>query len=71
MCATCPARQGQCLVFDDSFEHEVSHNGQEARVVLMFNFWHPDISETDKERSMEQLLEQSAQSNLARSMHGG
>ncbi|CAJ1356854.1 unnamed protein product [Effrenium voratum] len=33
---------GRCLVFDDSFEHEVRHEGAEARTVLLVNFWHPD-----------------------------
>eukprot|EP00438_Fugacium_kawagutii_P017180 Skav215694 [mRNA] locus=scaffold3538:20170:22810:+ [translate_table: standard] len=42
--------EGKCLVFDDSFEHEaasrrlaVVHEGDEARTVLLVNFWHPDV----------------------------
>lgn len=31
------------MVFDDSFEHEVLHEGDEARTVLLVNFWHPDV----------------------------
>ena len=39
--------EGRCVVFDDSFEHEVSHHGPVGdtsvdRVVLLVNFWHPD-----------------------------
>ena len=34
--------EGKCIVFDDSFEHEVWHNGDEPRLVLLMNFWHPD-----------------------------
>lgn len=36
-------QEGKCLVFDDSFEHEVWHEGTEARTVLLVNFWHPDV----------------------------
>lgn len=31
------------MVFDDSFEHEVWHNGTAPRVVLIMDFWHPDL----------------------------
>jgi aspartate beta-hydroxylase len=36
-------REGECLVFDDSWEHEVQHRGSSDRVVLLINFWHPDL----------------------------
>jgi len=42
--------EGRCLVFDDSFEHEVifkeagpSEPYPGERVVLLLNFWHPDF----------------------------
>ena len=35
-------RKGKLLVFDDSFEHEVHHRGSVRRVVLLFNFRHPN-----------------------------
>mmetsp|Transcript_11273 Transcript_11273/g.28837 ORF Transcript_11273/g.28837 Transcript_11273/m.28837 type:complete len:156 (+) Transcript_11273:1040-1507(+) len=34
---------GRCLIFDDSFEHEVWHDGDEDRVVLICDLWHPEI----------------------------
>jgi len=40
-------REGECMVFDDSFEHEAWHRGADTRVVLVFDVWHPDLS--DKE----------------------
>lgn len=43
-------REGRCLVFDDSFEHEVIYEEAKSgepypgeRVVLLLNFWHPDF----------------------------
>lgn len=39
---------GQWLIFDDSFEHEVWHNGTGTRLVLIVDFWHPDLSETQQ-----------------------
>lgn len=35
--------EGRCLVFDDSYEHEVDHCGDMPRTVLLVNFWHPNI----------------------------
>lgn len=34
---------GKCLFFDDSFEHEVVHEGHGLRIVLLIRFWHPDL----------------------------
>lgn len=44
--------EGKCLVFDDSFEHEVVHEGNESRVILLMDFWHPDVTEEQK-KSLE------------------
>ena len=42
-------RDGEALVFDDSFEHEVWNEGDEPRLVFIFDVWHPDLA-TDKHR---------------------
>ena len=34
-------REGRCLVFDDSFEHEVWNKSSQPRVVLLFDIVHP------------------------------
>uniref|UniRef100_A0A182PNF1 Aspartyl/asparaginy/proline hydroxylase domain-containing protein n=1 Tax=Anopheles epiroticus TaxID=199890 RepID=A0A182PNF1_9DIPT len=39
---------GKWLIFDDSFEHEVWHNGTETRLVLVVDFWHPDLTESQR-----------------------
>ena len=33
----------QVLIFDDSFEHEVWHEGGGPRVVLIIDVWHPEL----------------------------
>ena len=37
--------QGDLLVFDDSFEHAVDNKGTRPRIVLILDFWHPDLPE--------------------------
>lgn len=49
--------EGRALVFDDSFEHEVWHNGSLPRVVLIVDAWHPDMTEQDRMDSIHELEE--------------
>lgn len=53
---------GKAWVFDDSIEHEAWNDSGELRVVLIFDIWHPDLSEP--ERRMISALAQ-AQSRFA------
>jgi len=39
--------QGRVMVFDDGFVHEVVHDGEEPRVVLSVDVWHPSLTEED------------------------
>jgi hypothetical protein len=39
----------ECLVFDDSFEHEVQHLGCVPRAVLLVDCWHPGLSALERE----------------------
>lgn len=41
-------KEGKLLIFDDSFEHEVWHNGTEVRLVLIVDVWHPDLTEEER-----------------------
>jgi hypothetical protein len=41
--------EGKCLVIDDSFEHEVAHRGDQRRVVLLVDCWHPELSPKERE----------------------
>eukprot|EP00750_Incisomonas_marina_P015133 INCI18091.1.p1 GENE.INCI18091.1~~INCI18091.1.p1 ORF type:complete len:257 (-),score=19.86 INCI18091.1:365-1135(-) len=37
-------QEGKCIVFDDSYDHEVWNHTSRERVVLLFDTWHPEIS---------------------------
>jgi aspartate beta-hydroxylase len=41
-------------VFDDSFNHEVWHDGRETRWVLLIDFWHPDLT-VPEQRALTRL----------------
>mmetsp|Transcript_37337 Transcript_37337/g.79240 ORF Transcript_37337/g.79240 Transcript_37337/m.79240 type:complete len:446 (+) Transcript_37337:56-1393(+) len=52
-------QEGQCMVFDDSFEHEVLYEtphvaGSTLRVVLLIRFWHPDLPEQRRIPTLEE-----------------
>ena len=36
-------QEGKAIIFDDSWEHEVIHTGDGARVVLIMDIWHPEL----------------------------
>lgn len=40
--------EGKVFIFDDSFEHEVWHNGTEFRLVLIVDVWHPELTMLEK-----------------------
>lgn len=37
-----------CLLLDDSFEHEVRHEGSRRRVVLIVDCWHPELTLSER-----------------------
>lgn len=37
-------QEGRCIVFDDSFLHSAWNDSGEARFVLVFDFFHPDLT---------------------------
>lgn len=39
---------GKCIVFDDTYAHEAWNESDETRVVLIFDIWHPDVSEAER-----------------------
>lgn len=48
-------REGELLIFDDSFEHEAWNRGDRDRIVLLFEIWRPDIAQ-DERRAITTLL---------------
>jgi len=40
--------EGKFIIFDDSFEHEVWHDGDSVRLVLIVDMWHPDLTAREK-----------------------
>jgi hypothetical protein len=46
--------RGRCIVFDDSFIHEVWNLSDRRRVVLIVDMWHPDL--TDDEVNLLQWM---------------
>ena len=41
-------REGEPLIFDDSFEHEAWNKSNETRVILLFEVWRPEISSEER-----------------------
>lgn len=39
--------ENECLLLDDSFEHEVVHEGTQRRVVLIVDCWHPALTRSE------------------------
>ena len=42
-------REGEAFVFDDSIEHEAWNDGDDLRVVLIFDIWNPNLSAAERE----------------------
>ncbi|MBZ4329249.1 MULTISPECIES: aspartyl/asparaginyl beta-hydroxylase domain-containing protein [unclassified Corallococcus] len=40
---------GRCLVFDESFEHEVWNDSTQTRFVLLADLWHPELTDVEIE----------------------
>ena len=41
-------REGECLVFDDSFVHEAINRSGQTRAVLIFDLWHPGLPQSTR-----------------------
>jgi len=54
-------KEGECIIFDDSFEHEVwnyrkdqstpslnTNTTEGERVILLFDLWHPELTNEEK-----------------------
>ena len=52
-------REGELIVFDDSFEHEVWNESGETQIVLIVDFNHPDLPEKERKRQGHAALDTS------------
>ncbi|WP_430387383.1 aspartyl/asparaginyl beta-hydroxylase domain-containing protein [Dyella sp. 20L07] len=41
-------REGRCVSFDDTFEHEAWNRSGETRVVMILDSWNPDLTELER-----------------------
>ena len=46
--STRPWQMGEMLIFDDTIEHEAMNPTDQLRVVLIFDIWHPALSEPER-----------------------
>ena len=52
-------RRGEAFVFDDTIEHEAMNPSDQLRVVFIFDIWHPDLSEVERD-AVRALIEADA-----------
>ncbi len=45
-----PWHEGRLLVFDDTVEHEAWNGADSDRLVLIFDVWHPDLHEIERDQ---------------------
>jgi aspartate beta-hydroxylase len=56
--------EGECLVFDDTFEHEAWNKSKQTRVVLIFDIWNPYLTDVERE-AMRIVVEELGRFNQA------
>ena len=49
-------KRGEAFVFDDTIEHEAMNPTDELRIVFIFDCWHTDLSEVERE-AVKTLIE--------------
>ncbi len=52
-------KRGEAFVFDDTIEHEALNPSNELRVVFIFDLWHPDLSDVERD-AVKALIESGA-----------
>ena len=41
--------EGKLLIFDDSIEHEAMNPSDDLRIILLFDIWRPELTETERQ----------------------
>ena len=39
---------GELIILDDSIDHEVWHDGESLRLILIVDLWHPELTELER-----------------------
>jgi aspartate beta-hydroxylase len=55
--------EGECLILDDSFQHEAWNKSDKDRVVLIAEIWHPEVTAAERD-GITALVEGTAAFNL-------
>lgn len=42
-------KEGEAFVFDDTCEHEAANPTDQLRIVLIFDIWHPDLTQSERD----------------------
>ena len=42
-------KEGKAWVFDDTIEHEAWNNSDQRRIILLFETWRPELSQTERD----------------------
>jgi aspartate beta-hydroxylase len=61
-------KEGECIVFDDTFEHEAWNRSDQTRVVLIFDIWNPYLTDVERE-AMRIVVEELGRFNEAHGQH--
>ncbi|MDE2196223.1 MAG: aspartyl/asparaginyl beta-hydroxylase domain-containing protein [Gammaproteobacteria bacterium] len=62
-------REGECMVFDDTFEHEAWNRSDRTRVVLIFDIWNPYLTVAEQ-AAMRVVVEELGHFNEAHGLKG-
>jgi aspartate beta-hydroxylase len=49
-------KEGDVVVFDDSFEHEVWNNSSEDRMIFILDIFHPDLTKSQKKEDLFNII---------------
>lgn len=63
-------QEGRCIVFDDSYEHEVHHDGDRPRVVLLMDVLYPALDDDQRARVLARRRSASEQIASYLAAHG-
>jgi aspartyl/asparaginyl beta-hydroxylase (cupin superfamily) len=61
---TRPWQRGKAWVFDDTIEHEAANESNALRVILIFDLWHPGLSDSERAAVAAMVAEHGRQTDI-------